>query len=85
MDFPTAGQSFSSGASASMINNPQRPALIADCHYRIACIGDEKRQWKRSTAEFEKYLAMRRIGYGSIYSLREVKAQYAEVRAKVRR
>jgi tetratricopeptide (TPR) repeat protein len=59
-------------------------ALIADCHYRIACIWDEKRQWKRSTAEFEKYLAMRRIGCGSIYSLREVKAQYAEVRAKVR-
>lgn len=59
-------------------------ALIADCHYRIACIWHEKRQWKRSVAEFEKYLDMRRTGCGSIYSLREVKAQYAEVRAKVR-
>jgi len=60
-------------------------SLIADCHYRIACIWVEKRQWKRSTAEFKKYLAMRRAGHGSIYSLREVKAQYAEVRAKAGR
>lgn len=60
-------------------------ALIADCHYRVACIWDEKRQWKRSAAEFEKYLALRRTGYGSIYSLREVKSQYDETRAKVRR
>ena len=60
-------------------------ALIADCHYRIACIWDEKRQWKRSSTEFEKYLELRRNGHGSIYSLREVKRQYAEVRAKVRR
>jgi len=60
-------------------------ALIADCHYRIACIWHEKRQWKRSTAEFEKYLALRKTGYGSIYSLREVKGRYVETRAKVRR
>jgi tetratricopeptide (TPR) repeat protein len=60
-------------------------ALIADCHFRIACIWDEKRQWKRAAAEFEKYLTMRRTGYGSIYSLRQVKAEYAEVRSKVRR
>ncbi len=60
-------------------------ALIADCHYRVACIWDEKRQWKRSAAEFEKYLALRKTGYGSIYSLREVKSQYAETLAKVRR
>lgn len=59
-------------------------ALIADCHYRIACIWHEKRQWKRSTAEFEQYLALRKTGYGSNYSLREVKGQYAETRAKVR-
>lgn len=59
-------------------------ALIADCHYRIACIWHEKRQWKRSTAEFEKYIALRKTGYGSIYALREVKGQYAETRAKVR-
>lgn len=60
-------------------------ALIADCHYRVACIWDEKRQWKRSTAEFEKYFALRRTGSGSIYSLREVKSQYAETRSKVGR
>ncbi|MGA3048280.1 MAG: hypothetical protein ABSD67_16725 [Terracidiphilus sp.] len=60
-------------------------ALIADCHYRIACIWDEKRQWKRAATEFEKYLVMRRSGYGSIYSLQQAKAEYAEVQAKVRR
>jgi hypothetical protein len=60
-------------------------ALIADCHYRIACIWDEKRQWKRSAGEFENYLTLRKKGYGSIYSLREVKVQYVETRVKVRR
>lgn len=59
-------------------------ALVADCHYRIACIWEEKRQWKRSAAEFAKYFALRRKGHGSIYSLREVKAEYSEVQAKVR-
>lgn len=59
-------------------------ALIADCHYRIAVIWDEKRQWKRAAAEFEKHLSLRKIGYGSIYPLREVKRECAEVRAKVR-
>jgi tetratricopeptide (TPR) repeat protein len=59
-------------------------ALVADCHYRIACIWEGKRQWKRSAAEFAKYLALRRKGHGSIYSLREVKSEYAEVRAKVK-
>ena len=59
-------------------------ALIADCHYRIAGVWRDKRQWKRSAAEFEKYLALRRTGCGSIYSLREAKRQYAETRAKVR-
>ena len=57
-------------------------ALIADCHYRIACIWDKKRQWKRSAAEFEKHLSLRRAGFGSIYPLREIKRQYAEVQAK---
>jgi tetratricopeptide (TPR) repeat protein len=60
-------------------------AMIADCHYRIACIWEEKRQWKKSTAEFEKYFALRKKGHGSIYSLQEVKGQYVEARAKVRR
>jgi hypothetical protein len=60
-------------------------ALTADCHYRVGCIWDEKRQWKRAAAEFEKYLAMRKRGYGSIYSLREVKGQYAELLSKVSR
>lgn len=59
-------------------------SLIADCHYRIACIWRKKRQWKRATVEFETYLSMRRKGFGSIYSLREVKVQYEKVRAKVR-
>jgi len=60
-------------------------SLIADCHYRIACIWRDKRQWKRSAAEFDEYFAMRSAGCGSIYSLREVKVQYSEVRVKVRR
>ncbi len=60
-------------------------ALIADCHYRIACIWDEKRQWKRSAGEFERHIELRKKGYGSGYSLREIKGQYAEVKAKVRR
>lgn len=60
-------------------------SLIADCHYRIACIWRKKRQWKRATVEFETYLSMRRKGFGSIYSLREVKVQLEKVRAKVRR
>jgi tetratricopeptide (TPR) repeat protein len=60
-------------------------ALIADCHYRIACIWHEKRQWKRAAVELGEYLTMRRSGHGSIYSLRQVKAEYEEVRAKVRR
>jgi len=60
-------------------------ALIADCHCRIACIWGRKRQWKRSAAELEKHLSLRKAGCGSIYPLREVKRQYAELLANVRR
>jgi tetratricopeptide (TPR) repeat protein len=60
-------------------------ALIADCHYRIACIWEKKRQWKRAIVEFESYLAMRKDGHGSIYALRDVKLQYEEMLGKVRR
>jgi tetratricopeptide (TPR) repeat protein len=58
-------------------------ALIADCHYRIARLWSEKRQWKRSAVEFEKYFSLRKTGYGSIYPLRKVKEECAEVRAKI--
>jgi hypothetical protein len=60
-------------------------ALIADCHYRIACIWEKERQWKRAIVEFERYLAMRKDRHGSIYALRDVKLQYEEVLGKVRR
>jgi hypothetical protein len=60
-------------------------ALMADCHYRIACIWDEKRQWKRSASEFDKYFELRKAGYGSGYDLRHVKSQYAETQEKLRR
>jgi tetratricopeptide (TPR) repeat protein len=59
-------------------------SLIADCHYRIARIWEEKRQWKRAVVEYEKHLSRRREGYGSIYRIREVKARYAEVLGKLR-
>jgi tetratricopeptide (TPR) repeat protein len=55
----------------------------ADCRYRIACIWQEKRQWKRAAAEYEKHLAARKKGHGSIYTLREVKRRYKDVLSKV--
>ncbi|MGO9775652.1 MAG: tetratricopeptide repeat protein [Terracidiphilus sp.] len=36
-------------------------SLIADCHYRIAHIWEEKRQWKRAVAEYEKHLSSRKM------------------------
>ncbi len=60
-------------------------SLMADCHYRIALIWEEKRQWKRALAEYGIYLSKRKDGWGSIYPIRDVKARYAKVFAKVRR
>lgn len=60
-------------------------SLIADCHYRIARIWEEKRQWKRAVAEYERHLSMRKDGYGSIYPIRDVRARYAEMLGKARR
>ena len=60
-------------------------SLIADCHYRIARIWEEKRQWKRAAAEYEIHLSRRKEGYGSIYRIRDVKARYAKVLGNVRR
>jgi tetratricopeptide (TPR) repeat protein len=60
-------------------------SLIADCHYRIARIWEEKRQWKRAFAEYEIYLSRRKGGYGSIYRIRDVKARYAKALGRVRR
>lgn len=54
-------------------------SLVADCHYRIACIWEKKRQWKRAAAEFERYLGLRKAGYGSIYRIQDVKARLARV------
>lgn len=59
-------------------------SLVSDCHYRIARIWEAKRQWKRSAAEFQKYLLRRTQGSGSIYRLRDVKAQYNSVLSRVR-
>ncbi|MGO8758833.1 MAG: tetratricopeptide repeat protein [Terracidiphilus sp.] len=60
-------------------------SLLADCHYRIASIWKKKRQWKRAAAEYHIYLSKRKKGWGSIYSIRDVKASYAEVLVKVQR
>jgi len=60
-------------------------SLITDCHYRIALIWEERRQWKRALAAFDKYLFRRKTGYGSIYPIREVKARYAAALTKARR
>jgi len=60
-------------------------SLMADCHYRIALIWEEKRQWKRAAAEYDIYLSRRKDGWGSIYPIRDVKTRYAKVLAKVRR
>ena len=57
-------------------------SLLADCHYRIACIWRKKRQWKRAAIEFKKHLAARKKGHGSIYPIREVEACYKEVLGK---
>ena len=60
-------------------------SALADCRYRIACIWQEKRQWKRAAAEYEKHLAARKKGHGSIYPIRVVKARYKEVLGKASR
>jgi tetratricopeptide (TPR) repeat protein len=59
-------------------------SLITDCHYRIARIWEEKRQWKKALAEFEKYLTRRAGGSGSIYSLREVRKRRERLRAQTK-
>ena len=51
-------------------------ALIADCHYRIASIWEDKGQRKRALASYAEYLAKRALGHGSIYSLRDAKVRY---------
>jgi hypothetical protein len=58
---------------------------MADCHYRIALIWEKKRQWKRAVAEYDTYLSKRKDGCGSIYPIRDVKARYAKILAKVQR
>ena len=59
-------------------------SLIADCHYRIARIWEDKRQWKRGVAEYQRHLSKRKDGCGSIYPIRDVKARYAELLGKAR-
>jgi tetratricopeptide (TPR) repeat protein len=59
--------------------------FIADCHYRVARIWEDKRQWKRAVAAYEKHLANRKAGYSSIYPLREVKARYEKLLGRARR
>lgn len=60
-------------------------SLLADCHYRIAGIWEKKRQWKRAAAEYERYFSKRKDGYGSIYSIRDVRANYKRVLGKATR
>jgi tetratricopeptide (TPR) repeat protein len=60
-------------------------SLIADCHYRIGRIWEHRRQWKKAAAEYEKHLAKRKMGYSSIYSIREVKARYEKLHTMTRR
>src|SRR5208337_2076743 len=54
-------------------------SLLADCNYRIARIWEEKRQWKRAAAEYERYLSKRKDGCGSTYRLLDAKARYEKV------
>ena len=51
-------------------------SLIADCHYRIACIMEKRGQRKRAIAAFQEYLLRRERGHRSIYSLSDVKRRY---------
>jgi len=50
-------------------------SLIADCHYRIAHIWEEKGQRKKALAAYAEHLSRRR-GVRSIYPFRDVKARY---------
>lgn len=59
-------------------------SLVTDCFYRIACIWEAKRQWKRSAAALQTYLTRRTNGSSSIYGLRDVKAHYKRVLSHVR-
>jgi tetratricopeptide (TPR) repeat protein len=59
-------------------------SLITDCHYRIAKIWEDKRQWKRALREYEVYLARRREGCSSIYSLREARTRCERLRIRIR-
>lgn len=59
-------------------------SLVTDCHYRIARIWEEKRQWKKAFSEYEKYLTRRANGCTSIYSLREVRTRCEHLGARTR-
>jgi hypothetical protein len=58
--------------------------LVTDCHYRIARIWEEKRQWKRALSEYEKYPTRRVNGCSSIYALREARTRLEHVHAQIR-
>jgi tetratricopeptide (TPR) repeat protein len=55
---------------------PWARSLIADSYYRIGCILEKKGRRKRALTAYEEYLSRRQRGHRSIYSLRDVKAQY---------
>jgi tetratricopeptide (TPR) repeat protein len=54
----------------------QARSLIADCHFRIACIWEGRGQRKKALAAYKEHLLRRRLGIRSIYQLREVAARY---------
>jgi tetratricopeptide (TPR) repeat protein len=60
-------------------------SLATDCHYRIARIWEEKRQWKKALSEYDEYLTRRADGCGSIYSLGEVRTSREHVRSQTLR
>ena len=59
-------------------------SLITDCHYRIARIWEDKRQWKKALREYEMYLTRRGKGSSSIYSIREARTCCGQMRAETR-
>jgi tetratricopeptide (TPR) repeat protein len=59
-------------------------SLVTDCHFRIARIWEERRQWRRALSEYEKYLIRRAKGSKSIYSLREVRSRCDQLNARIR-
>jgi tetratricopeptide (TPR) repeat protein len=54
-------------------------SLIADCHYRIARIHEERRERAKAISAYKQHFLRRKRGVRSIYPLSEVKRRYARL------